>query len=430
MICRKLLFLYFIHSLCWCSLAADSLEKEHTRVGLPKVILKAPLAEYAHIIREPFRTEHLEDFLYYVVESNFNEITPLSLHSWLEKYYPEEFKKLKEKEAEEILLRERSRLVVDTTDSSNPFLKDYLGNKIITYKGRYVMDSRGNCYISNSYITGLIAAHTSFLKAEFAAGAGEICIANGKVTYIDNESGHYLPLPYHLYQTIKFLEQQKLVSADFTTKVLFPGRPDQREFNSLESFYRANCHELSDSEMQKFQAEETQMFDPIKTFLELLKNPTILRPRQQVLRHHYAKFQTHYKFVEGELRNILWTGYMHMLLPSIYRGIYTFSFTPRDYNYYDGYPPHNSSYYINLASSEESVLQSAMQRFLLTYECEVFLCALGGNSTAELIKEFDGNPAMFRFMSHMTDAVVEACKNNDKKKKHLENDEMCSLASP
>lgn len=54
----------------------------------------------------------------------------------------------------------------------------------------YVMDSNGNFYLFNEYVTKNIR-HSSIFAGGPVAGAGEIVIQSGQVIYIDSDSGHY-----------------------------------------------------------------------------------------------------------------------------------------------------------------------------------------------------------------------------------------------
>ena len=54
----------------------------------------------------------------------------------------------------------------------------------------YVMDSAGNFYLFDEFTTPSIR-HSSILAGGPVAGAGNIRIADGRIVYIDSDSGHY-----------------------------------------------------------------------------------------------------------------------------------------------------------------------------------------------------------------------------------------------
>jgi len=54
----------------------------------------------------------------------------------------------------------------------------------------YVMDAEGNFYLFDEFTTPDIR-HSSIFAGGPVAGAGNIQIADGKVVYIDSDSGHY-----------------------------------------------------------------------------------------------------------------------------------------------------------------------------------------------------------------------------------------------
>lgn len=81
-------------------------------------------------------------------------------------------------------------------------------------KAIYVMDSQGNIYFSTWKKFGYFH-HTSFDLGAVAA-AGEIRIVKGKIVYIHNRSGHYLPSPKSIDQVLRILE---LHGIDYPIKI-------------------------------------------------------------------------------------------------------------------------------------------------------------------------------------------------------------------
>lgn len=77
----------------------------------------------------------------------------------------------------------------------------------------YVMSPNGNLYVSN-YHKVYRFHHSSFLRGGDVAGAGELQITQGKVTYYSNCSGHYLPTDVMLDQ---FEAQLKGMGVDLSS---------------------------------------------------------------------------------------------------------------------------------------------------------------------------------------------------------------------
>jgi hypothetical protein len=89
-------------------------------------------------------------------------------------------------------------------------------------KAIYVLSVEGNLHVA-SHVVGH-RHHSSLLAASTAAGAGEIEVRNGHVTWISNKSGHYRPTIYHMLQTLHLL-QKKGVPMTFSVMIhgSYPG---------------------------------------------------------------------------------------------------------------------------------------------------------------------------------------------------------------
>jgi hypothetical protein len=73
----------------------------------------------------------------------------------------------------------------------------------------YVMDTRGNLYVSLEQEAGRFH-HSSLGQGKPVAGAGEIKVNDGVIQHIDRNSGHYRPREEHLDQTVAELRHQGL----------------------------------------------------------------------------------------------------------------------------------------------------------------------------------------------------------------------------
>jgi len=79
----------------------------------------------------------------------------------------------------------------------------------------YVLSSDKKLFVKEA---GVRHRHTSLTHGKPVFGAGSIKITNGKITFIDTESGHYQPTPYHLANTIYILETLGLDIHDVDVK--------------------------------------------------------------------------------------------------------------------------------------------------------------------------------------------------------------------
>lgn len=84
-------------------------------------------------------------------------------------------------------------------------------------RGIYVMDESGNIYVNTE--PGYNFKHSSFLSGGQVAAAGEITIKDGKLIYIDPNSGHYLPKnPAWLDQVLNRLDEMGIDISGVETK--------------------------------------------------------------------------------------------------------------------------------------------------------------------------------------------------------------------
>lgn len=70
----------------------------------------------------------------------------------------------------------------------------------------FVLSARGSLHVSNQIIHQ--RHHSSILAGIPIAAAGEISVNDGTITYISNESGHYLPTLDHFLQVLHHLQKR------------------------------------------------------------------------------------------------------------------------------------------------------------------------------------------------------------------------------
>ncbi|MBC75643.1 MAG: hypothetical protein CME64_06475 [Halobacteriovoraceae bacterium] len=88
--------------------------------------------------------------------------------------------------------------------------------------GIYVMDEMGGIYVLPESVIGRIH-HSTLLAGRPVAAAGHMRIVDGKITYIDNRSGHYQPSPDMLQQVIKELKLRGADTQDADFKLMNTG---------------------------------------------------------------------------------------------------------------------------------------------------------------------------------------------------------------
>lgn len=87
----------------------------------------------------------------------------------------------------------------------------------------YIVDEQKKVYMASEALSS--AGHLHFYHASFRAGdpvlcGGEVVIKNGKITHINNGSGHYIPDINRLYDAIIHLKELNMLSDDFKIGIL------------------------------------------------------------------------------------------------------------------------------------------------------------------------------------------------------------------
>lgn len=93
--------------------------------------------------------------------------------------------------------------LLDTTDSIHVVSPG--GPEIKMPKAIFVIDKNGNLYVSKMSIADKFH-HSTFLSGDDVIDAGMIIVKQGKILYIDNESGHYRPQECHFKNGIMALK--------------------------------------------------------------------------------------------------------------------------------------------------------------------------------------------------------------------------------
>ncbi len=102
----------------------------------------------------------------------------------------------------------------------------------------YVMSAEGNLHV-HSHSVGHYH-HSSMLAGANVAGAGEIAVTNGRITFLSNKSGHYTPNREHLLNVLAML-QHAGVHLSFALSVVH----QQKVFGNVGEYMR---HIMQDDE--------------------------------------------------------------------------------------------------------------------------------------------------------------------------------------
>jgi hypothetical protein len=81
-----------------------------------------------------------------------------------------------------------------------------LSNRYLSGTAMFVMDRYGNIYASKDFRRGLFQ-HSTLSNGEPVAGAGEMDVIEGRIKFINGESGHYKPGEHEMRQVRTELER-------------------------------------------------------------------------------------------------------------------------------------------------------------------------------------------------------------------------------
>jgi hypothetical protein len=102
----------------------------------------------------------------------------------------------------------------------------------------YVMSAEGNLHVSSHSVGH--RHHSSLLGGAAVAGAGEIQAVNGRITFLSNKSGHYLPGRNQLLAVLGML-QHRGVSLDFQVSFFQASvQPHDKRYGSVDAFMKDN----------------------------------------------------------------------------------------------------------------------------------------------------------------------------------------------
>jgi len=124
--------------------------------------------------------------------------------------------------------------------------------------GIYVMSREGHIHVS-SHAVGY-RHHSSLLAGTAVAGAGEMMVSSGMLTFLSNKSGHYKPTLLMLLQVLHELQDSR-VPMQFKLKVhVANGKPSL--YNNVDEFMMANHFDNESWKCRETLAEYNQWLTP------------------------------------------------------------------------------------------------------------------------------------------------------------------------
>lgn len=320
---------YFLLLCVLCSNLAYSMENDWDLVVRSSpakkdaLILKGPNLECFNF-KPPINIVDLEKWYHQRIQTEDQNKACPGFISWLKTRYPEDLEahasELTNNKKEQENIEEKSQLLTKTNEKGEVYLTNYLGEVIDNYSGRYVIDRNGKIHITTPFVSELIRYHTSFLNGKPVICAGEIKISKGKITEIDNESGHYLPLPFHLHQGVSYLKSENVLDENCIVKCFWSHKNKLKEksFDSLTSYCGWKKHQLREEQKKYFIAQEEEALRDLISYHTSLITSTIEPINHDIINRHKSYFYERLKNVDAEISNLLWNGYLRMISRFIY----------------------------------------------------------------------------------------------------------------
>lgn len=173
--------------------------------------------------------------------------------------------------------REALDYLVTTNDQKQLCLDG--GSQLLDTNGKryiFVMDRQGNLFISadSEYRDGGRIGHPAFTRGQAVACAGELVVVNGKITYINNVTGHYQTGGYSLHRVVSQLKARGVLADECKIQVNrdddFIYRGEQNKYKlSYEEFDELYQRNMGDAQAAKLDLSEKP--NP-KRLLNCLKN--------------------------------------------------------------------------------------------------------------------------------------------------------------
>lgn len=125
-----------------------------------------------------------------------------------------------------------SRLVMFLADRTATTLAyQVVGTPLTVRHGRYVMDQYGNLLVDSSDDDPSMGfQHSSFNRGRGVVSAGDLKIADGQITYIDNSSGHYQPTRAQLCNCVWLLREAGVQMPPMRVKAVGSDEENAEEF--------------------------------------------------------------------------------------------------------------------------------------------------------------------------------------------------------
>lgn len=132
----------------------------------------------------------------------------------------------------------------------------------------YAISPKGELYLSTQKDDDSEAIfHSDIINHHIpVVCAGHIKIANGKITYIDNNSGHFQPTPFHMEQVLRLLSAKNILSPVAKVKVSYMTTEkhvespeyDIKDFDSKKLPYTRQTRRVTEDEFNELQERGTK----------------------------------------------------------------------------------------------------------------------------------------------------------------------------
>lgn len=152
-----------------------------------------------------------------------------------------------------LILDENNKPVAATENAANttksPSSKEFI----------YTISPKGELYLKE-YNVSEAFFHSDIINHHIPViCAGHIKIANGKITYIDNMSGHFQPTPFHMEQALRLLSAKDVFSPTATVQVRYMKKEEHgvskecsiKDFHATEIPYTRQTRRVTEAEFKE-----------------------------------------------------------------------------------------------------------------------------------------------------------------------------------
>lgn len=188
--------------------------------------------------------------------------------------------------------------------------QDYIAHSKIKGRAIFVVNTRGELFASSSEIGKF--HHSSILNGSPVLCAGMLEVADGKLTYINDQSGHYSPRIYQFFQVLKILKARNILNIEtlIQTKNTWSGSLFMVEDQYLNTKAFLNPDSLSQPQPAPNNREALYIYDQLMDSLAFCQDESLIQKFAVVI-FHYLKIEAQdnvfYIEILNELRTVIKT---------------------------------------------------------------------------------------------------------------------------